>query len=805
MPNILNLKFKGNKSFVPFSNLNDGDSLTLTWKVCTKVASVLEQGQRLENLSWRLWHLQNIMVDSDNAKSKRDFKKLSKCMSDKLDKEKGRSIEELQAPGFRRNHSTELLQQRAAEREREREANQNGRPGTIHRMQFTFSVDQPSPPTASTIDVKKPDLKPSAEFKDNALKRGRPATRSTTTHEDTSMDTADRDQPLTQRGRKPVPSSTDSRNSALDSMYSAAALRFPSLFSNDFGPTALLYPTPTTTNPMTYGEGVGSGASANDFSIMRPTIELPLDELLNADSPSGWPHLVSMHEDIEMKPTQRDSSYPSSGSSGRDASTDDDEALLRSTTALRNVPPLSTPIEDLVPRTITPTRLGGNGLVASQINSNGKRPSLSLRTQSSARSSGPSATPVNNGGPGTQSSNTAPGGVKAECSNCGATHTPLWRRGLNDELNCNACGLYCKLHKRPRPKSMRNNHGEGRTQSAPRSDTQEIVAQCHNCHTTATPLWRKDDEGKTVCNAYKLHGSSRPISMKSDVIRKRARHDARRVGNGPSETPSASPGASRRASPTTDTPTLAPDSSTTTSSMYNGEQMDYRPSMQSELMGALGDTHSSFGGGNSYFSYSGFPGPYNPDYLAQTHNIPADALPFASGDLSDVDNSGLESRTNKRRRMSNDSASEPPSSAVSLSSYADSFTSASSSASHSQRSSVDWPYDPYGGYGFNNRNNNSNNNMWHPPMLPPNSDSPQFIHPPMLPPDSSPNIFLHTQGLQHDDDSLFATYLHPPMLPPDGDSPAMGGLQLHPPMVPNDWGKSAGHADSFYDTPMVTF
>jgi hypothetical protein len=59
-------------------------------QVCTKVASYLEQGQRLENLSWRLWHLQNLMVDTDNAKSTREFKKLSKCMGDKLDKEKGR-------------------------------------------------------------------------------------------------------------------------------------------------------------------------------------------------------------------------------------------------------------------------------------------------------------------------------------------------------------------------------------------------------------------------------------------------------------------------------------------------------------------------------------------------------------------------------------------------------------------------------------------------------------------------------------------------------------------------------------------
>jgi hypothetical protein len=38
--------------------------------------------------------------------------------------------------------------------------------------------------------------------------------------------------------------------------------------------------------------------------------------------------------------------------------------------------------------------------------------------------------------------NTFAGG-KSECANCGATSTPLWRRGLNDELNCNVRRLFC--------------------------------------------------------------------------------------------------------------------------------------------------------------------------------------------------------------------------------------------------------------------------------------------------------------------------------------------------------------------------
>lgn len=53
----------------------------------------------------------------------------------------------------------------------------------------------------------------------------------------------------------------------------------------------------------------------------------------------------------------------------------------------------------------------------------------------------------------------------------------------------------------------------------------EIPTMCSNCHTTNTPLWRRDPEGQPLCNAcglfYKLHGVVRPLSLKTDVIKKR--------------------------------------------------------------------------------------------------------------------------------------------------------------------------------------------------------------------------------------------------------------------------------------------
>ena len=110
--------------------------------------------------------------------------------------------------------------------------------------------------------------------------------------------------------------------------------------------------------------------------------------------------------------------------------------------------------------------------------------------------------------------------AKQQCINCETTATPLWRKCETGGVLCNACGLYFKLHKSHRPKTKKVLSQRKLAEEAP------LVA-CANCDTTNTPLWRRDEAGVALCNAcglyLKMHKNHRPLAMKSDVIRKRQR------------------------------------------------------------------------------------------------------------------------------------------------------------------------------------------------------------------------------------------------------------------------------------------
>lgn len=64
---------------------------------------------------------------------------------------------------------------------------------------------------------------------------------------------------------------------------------------------------------------------------------------------------------------------------------------------------------------------------------------------------------------------------------------------------------------------------------------------CKNCFTVTTPLWRRDENGAVLCNAcglfLKLHGRPRPISLKTDVIKSRNRKGNHSHSHNHSNTP----------------------------------------------------------------------------------------------------------------------------------------------------------------------------------------------------------------------------------------------------------------------------
>ncbi|GAB0138834.1 hypothetical protein EsDP_00007056 [Epichloe bromicola] len=86
--------------------------------------------------------------------------------------------------------------------------------------------------------------------------------------------------------------------------------------------------------------------------------------------------------------------------------------------------------------------------------------------------------------------------------------------------------LFIALASPPKPHS----HSSRNTDTMMATNTSATQPTCQNCTTSTTPLWRRDEFGSVLCNAcglfLKLHGRPRPISLKTDVIKSRNRHKA---------------------------------------------------------------------------------------------------------------------------------------------------------------------------------------------------------------------------------------------------------------------------------------
>ncbi|KAH0846577.1 hypothetical protein AYO21_11867 [Fonsecaea monophora] len=115
------------------------------------------------------------------------------------------------------------------------------------------------------------------------------------------------------------------------------------------------------------------------------------------------------------------------------------------------------------------------------------------------------------------------------------------------------------------------------------TDQNGVPTTCTNCFTQTTPLWRRNPEGHPLCNAcglfLKLHGVVRPLSLKTDVIKKRNRGSGNTVPIGSAAT-RASKKASRKNS-VQQTPATTPTSGNAASEQNSASPSSVQGSVHS--------------------------------------------------------------------------------------------------------------------------------------------------------------------------------------------------------------------------------
>ncbi|CAO3611041.1 unnamed protein product [Mucor fragilis] len=569
------LKVKGNMQSLPFNNDDASDDLSKTWRVCTKVKDSLENGSRLENLSWRLWFAHNT---NDNKKPTpvspaaasllRNFK-VPDDFDFKAQQQKRKKMKthaELEAE-YRRKLS--LQQKKQAEQKIQDfnlyNNNSNSNVNVDKQKEFTlhqFTSDQAGDQVIELDDIFKSfsgdmqaylnpsEESPTSQQLDQIINQSWPLSSSDFVQVNSNNTSPITYQPpsyqpdytdynynenssalyVSSEAMPPIPIGTLHNkllttlpketletagrllNSNSNSAFSSSSNSSMSIPSSSNYTSSMIQSTPTTpymtaastfstpqNNPVLTQQQMIQPQQHQFFaqSITTPTITTKKNIIPTASQSTSF--TFSHHQPPQPPQQQQQHQFHHHRQHNHKQS--------------KSLPPSRAPSPPL------PCDLGGSSSSASSSPTSVISPSSSPNRRSVAINSSPSE------------------GKAPVCSNCSTTSTPLWRRSANDELLCNACGLYLKLHNAPRPKYLKPQSSRKDLRG---EDENIIQPLCSNCGTSTTPLWRRDLDGAPLCNAcglyLKLHHEKRPLSMKTDNIKKRQRCDNGNSTNNKSST-----------------------------------------------------------------------------------------------------------------------------------------------------------------------------------------------------------------------------------------------------------------------------
>ncbi|KAI8372933.1 uncharacterized protein BYT42DRAFT_616129 [Radiomyces spectabilis] len=553
----IKLKIKGNRSFLPFSHLDSEDELSKTWRVCTKVKDSLEDGSRLENLSWRLWFVHSVVVDE--AKAHSAFKKMSTITTRKLERE---ISTKLQKAGKKVKQPTEAVKTKSSTTWKPSTRTESAKTvKTVSTMSTTkqpCKTDKHQSASNSYTRYRRMLCHHHQRQKEKCQLHQQQALQKNFIN--TKIDRLENTRvvPPSHSGGSHVPNYASLQSSVLNPldnfMEPFTHLSVPdkpmlldgaSMIDNIIQEAWKNY-SPTHSGVLGDKGGTDMEASAigNLNALKEDSASFDVDVTLTEpsllplqcyQSSSFYPtnDTVSM-----MDPTLNTSAYTMPTTVTRhlyESTGYDTTTAIRNNTSMHDANMATAQVETSF---YASPPLSSDNEQHQHLQQQSQSQSTMMHTLSATGSPqmAPSGIPSLAGPESVRDTGTrtSPGTESTDyetespiCSNCKTTHTPLWRRSSTDHLLCNACGLYWRLHQAPRPYHLkvplvRKTKKDGETTSVP-----EYV--CSNCSATTTPLWRRDRDGSPLCNAcglyLKLHHEKRPISMRSDIIRKRRRFD----------------------------------------------------------------------------------------------------------------------------------------------------------------------------------------------------------------------------------------------------------------------------------------